>query len=123
MVRIFVIGFLIVQLSGCAAMRIRVVDEATGLPIANKNVSATPLGIFPLGMPDADVALTDAEGIASLRNRRLDSSIISVDGLDAKLGYDEILDGSDRTSNGTIRVEYVGSAIGWPFRKPSRIAR
>ena len=99
-------------------MQVRVVDEATGLPISGTKVSATPLGIFPLGTPSQESVMTDQNGIAVLRNRRIDSSIISVDGVYNKFGYHEVVDGSDRLSNGRVRVEHAGHMIGWPFRKP-----
>ena len=116
MVRVVIASVLLVSVTGCAAMKVRVVDEQTGLPIPNTRVTATPMGIFPLGMPDRDDAFTDESGIVVLRNRRLDMSVISVDGLDKALAYDNVIRSGPETSNGKIRVEYAGPGLGWPIR-------
>ena len=118
MIRLLTIMLTLSIFGGCAALQVRVVDEATGLPISGTKVSATPLGIFPLGTPSQESVMTDQNGIAVLRNRQIDSSIISVDGVHNKFGYYEVVDGSDRLSNGRVRVEHAGHTIGWPFRKP-----
>jgi hypothetical protein len=110
-------------LSGCSGVLVRVVDETTGQPIQGTRVSATPTGIFLLGMPASDEALTDENGLVALRNRRIDASRISVDGMDSILRVDDIVKSTDRTSNGAIRVEHVGSTIGWPFRGSNTVAR
>ena len=117
MVRVFSIALILSTFSGCAALRVRVVDETTGLPIPGKKVSATPLGIFPLGIPSQDSVTTGEDGIAVLRNRRIDSSIISVDGVYNSFGYEEVVNGSDRLSDDSIRVENAGHTLGWPFRR------
>lgn len=123
MFRISIAAFLFLTFSGCFAMRLRVLDESTGLPIPNSKVTAVPIGIFPLGMPAKDETTTNDDGIAIVRNREVLSSIISVDGMDKPIWAIEFVNSGKPTSDGTIRIEYAGRAIGWPFRQSSRIER
>ena len=75
------------------------------------------------GLDPGDHVTTDGNGIAELRNRYIHMSVIHVDGCEEHFHYEEIKNGDKPPSRDSVRVEYVDSRVGWPFRRPNWFAR
>jgi len=113
----------VVFCSGCLGRKVRVVDSATGLPLPGVEVGAMPSGIFLLGFPVPDKVRTDKDGIAVLRNRRLDASNLWMDGFEHQIIPLDTLVREKEITQGPVRLEYAGLTYGWPFRDPSLLWR